>query len=165
MLTVQFEKHSDTFGALLLRKMQAGCDAAATELSETYRKILLQNIAPPHSRAGEIPHAYLGHKPGGYGPLNGVAGSINNTARQGFSGTQITFLATYIDAAHGRNGGAVVGFSPSHVTNREKNYLLGWDQGRIDGSAVPMRPWVRPGYEIARPLMVDLFKVEFRAAR
>lgn len=165
MLTVRFEEHRERFKDLLFRKMQAGTYAAAIELNETYHRILLENIAPPHSRAGEIPHAYLGHKPGGYGPKNGVAGSINNTARQGFSGSQITFLATYIDAAPGRNGGAVVGFSPSHVTTRQKNYLLGWDQGRIDGNAVPMRPWVRPGYEIARPLMVDVFKVEFKAMR
>lgn len=165
MLTVRFEEHRERFQDLLFRKLTAGCSAAATELSETYRKILLRNIAPPHSRAGQIPHAYLGHKTGGYGPKNGVEGSINNTPRQGFSNTQVTFLASYIDAAPGRNGGAVVGFSPSHVTTRQKNYLLGWDQGRIDGAAVPMRPWVRPGYEIARPLMVDIFKVEFKAMR
>jgi len=165
VLTVRFEEHNQRFGALLLRKIEAGCTAAATELSETYRRLLLRNIAPAHSRAGEIPHAYLGHKPGGYGPKNGVAGSINNTPRQGFSGTQITFLASYIDAARAASGGAVVGFSPSHVTNRQKNYLLGWDQGRIDGDAVPMRPWVVPGYNAAKPLMVNLFKVEFKAAR
>ena len=165
MLTVRFEEHKARFAELLLRKMQAATHAAAIELNETYHRILLKNIAPPHSRIGEIPHAYLGHKPGGFGPRNGVAGSINNTARQGFSGSQITFLATYIDAARGRNGGAVVGFSPSHVTTRQKNYLIGWDQGRIDGDAVPTRPWIRPWYEIAKPLMVDVFKAQFKAAK
>lgn len=162
MLSVRFQDNREQVKEILRRKVLAACVEAAGVLAETYVSILGKE-APPHSRPGEIPHAYNGHKIGGYGPVNAIL-QANNTARQGFNGTQITFLKNYIDHSRSQNG-AVVGFSPSHVNNREKNYLLGWDQGRIDGEPVPMRPWVNPGFELAKEKMKQFAAVEFRTTR
>jgi hypothetical protein len=162
MLSVRFSDNREAVKAVLARKVMAACVEAASVLAETYVEIL-GDTAPPHSRVGEIPHAYNGHKLGGYGPVNGIL-QANNTSLQGFNGTQITFLKNYIDHSRSERG-AVVGFSPSHVTTREKNYLLGWDQGRIDGSPVPIRPWVNPGFELAKEKMKQFAAVEFRAAK
>jgi hypothetical protein len=163
VLTVRFEDKREEFKALLLRKVSAATAEAARVLEETYVEIL-SDPAPPHSRPGEIPHAYFGHKPGGWGPANGRF-QPNNTSKQGFNGTQVTFLKNYISSGGSADGSAVVGFSPSHVTTRQKNYLLGWDQGRINGDAVLRRPWVNPGYEMAKIKMRQFAAVEFRAAR
>jgi hypothetical protein len=163
VLTVRFEDKREEFKALLLRKVAAATAEAARVLSDTYQEIL-SDPAPPHSMPGEIPHAYFGHKEGGYGPVNGYL-QPNNTSSHGFNGTQITFLKNYIDSSSSSDGSAVVGFSPSHVTTREKNYLIGWDQGRIDGASVPQRPWINPGFEMAKQKMRQFAAVEFRATR
>jgi len=160
VLTVRFEDKREEFKALLARKVAAATAEAAKVLSDTYREIL-SDPAPPHSRPGEIPHAYFGHKEGGWGPVNG-RNQPNNTSKNGFNGTQITFLKNYIDSSPESGGSAVVGFSPSHVTSREKNYLLGWDQGRIDGQPVFQRPWVNPGFDMAIQKMRQFAAVEFR---
>ena len=162
MLSVRFQDNREQIKEILRRKVSAACVEAANVLTESYVEIL-GTVAPPHSRVGEVPHAYNGHKLGGYGPVNAIL-QPNNTALQGFNGTQITSLKNYIDFARSSNG-AVVGFSPSHVNNREKNYLLGWDQGRIEGQPVPIRPWVNPGYELAKEKMKQFASVEFRAAK
>ncbi len=163
MLTVRFEDKREEFKALLARKVAAATAEAANVLADTYREIL-SDPAPPHSRPGEIPHAYFGHKPGGWGPANGY-NQPNNTSAQGFNGTQITFLKNYIDSGASSGSSAVVGFSPSHVTTREKNYLIGWDQGMINGDPVLQRPWINPGFEMAKQKMRQFAAVEFRAAR
>jgi hypothetical protein len=161
MLSVRFQDNREQIKEILRRKVSAACVEAANVLTESYVEIL-STSAPPHSRPGEIPHAYNGHKEGGY--RKNLPLQPNNTAVHGFNGTQITFLKNYIDFARSSNG-AVVGFSPSHVNNREKNYLLGWDQGRIEGQPVPIRPWVNPGYELAKEKMKQFASVEFRAAK
>jgi hypothetical protein len=161
MLSVRFSDNREAVKAVLARKVMAACVEAASVLAETYVEIL-SDSAPPHSRPGEIPHAYNGHKE--YGYRKNLPLQPNNTAVWGFNGTQITFLKNYIDHSRSERG-AVVGFSPSHVTTREKNYLLGWDQGRIDGSPVPIRPWVNPGFELAKEKMKQFAAVEFRAAK
>ena len=108
MLTVRFEDKREEFKALLLRKVSAATAEAARVLSDTYQEIL-SDPAPPHSMPGQIPHAYFGHKEGGYGPVNGYL-QPNNTSSQGFNGTQITFLKNYIDSSSSSDGSAVVGF-------------------------------------------------------
>jgi hypothetical protein len=161
MLSVRFEDNREAVKAVLARKVMAACVEVSNVLTEQYVE-MLGTPAPPHSRPGEVPHAYNGHKEFGYRKFQPL--QPNNTAASGFNGTQITFLKNYID--YGRSGyGAVVGFTPSHVSTREKNYLLGWDQGRIEGQPVPIRPWVNPGYELAKAKMKQFAAVEFRTTR
>ena len=164
MLTVRFEDNREAFKLLVARKLQAGVTAAAFELANEYRDMLQETKAPPHSAPGQVPHAYLGHIEGGFGPVNG-RGKPNNTPRQGFSQTQTDYLSSYIRHAADEARLATVGFAPSHVTNRIQNYLLGWDQGMIDGRPVPRRPWVREGYDRARRAMVLFAKNEIEATR
>ncbi len=163
MLTVRFEDNREAFKSLLLRKLSAATRAAAGVLAEEYKEIL-SDPAPPHSRPGQIPHAYYGHKEGGYGPVNGLY-EPNNTPAQGFASTQVDFLKEYLDSSGERDGSAVVGFAPSHVTTREQNYLLGWDQGRIEGTTVRERPWVMPGYQMAMEKMREFAAEQFRTVR
>lgn len=158
MLNVSFRDNREALKELLRRKVQAATEAAAAVLSEEYQLILSED-APPHSQPGQIPHAYLGHKVGGFGPVNKFLGP-NNTPDQGFSGTQSRNLKDFIDSARARSG-AVVGFAPSHVTSREQNYLLGWDQGTIPGTSV-RRPWVDEGYQSGKEEMKTQAASAFR---
>ena len=155
MLTARFEDHSDRVIEMLNRKLAAAIGVAAENLAEAYRVRLQKFQAPPHSNIGEIPHRYLGHRPGGWGPVFGE-GEINNRPESGFSSIQDDYLATYIEGGADDVFGIVngyVGFLPSHVTFREKNYLLMWDQNG--------RPWVDEIYGTAKPEMASAAKAAF----
>ena len=144
MTSVSVQVDRDAIRAMVERRVKNGCVEGADFLANRYMDGLTENVAPRHSRAGEIPHAYFGWVPGGFGPVNGKQ-LINNTPKQGFVRNQSDFLAMYIRAARTKEGGGV-GFLPSHVQNRYMNYLLGWDEGRYKGETVPRRPWVKPLY-------------------
>jgi hypothetical protein len=164
-IAVRFEDHSAQIIEMIERKLRAGLGEAARVLGEEYQTALLAEDAPPHSKPGQIPHAYLGHKPGGFGPLNGP-GEINNTTKFGFSSDQQDNLASYIHGTGtpaGQRLQAIVGFSDSHVTRRSQNYLIQWDQAEIQGSA-KRRPWVRPVYDKRKTQIVNAFKAGFREA-
>jgi hypothetical protein len=158
MLTVHVEHYKERIHELVQERMQGVCLEAADSLADQYRRGLRENTAPPHSGVGDIPHAYLGHKEGGYpywknkSPL---INTLNNTVEEGFARNQDNFLSTYIQAARGKSGGAVVGFLPSHVNNRFTNYLIGWDQGKQRGVVVARRPWVQPLYNRGRASIRD----------
>jgi len=155
VLTARFEDHSERVIAMLNRKLAAAIGAAAEDLADAYRAGLQFSQAPPHSRVGEIPHRYFGHRPGGFGPVFG-AGEPNNTQESGFSATQTDYLSTYIEGGADDVFGIVngyVGFLPSHVTTREQNYLLEHDQRG--------RPWVIPLYRSAKSEMARVAKSAF----
>ena len=85
--------------------------------------------------------------------------------KQGFSGDQRNILSSYIRAAAAKSeSGAVVGFEPSHVTTRQQNYLLGWDQGTIPGRD-EKRPWVNEIYRYVMFEMQNEAAVAFREAK
>lgn len=155
-LSVRIEDHSQRIMELLERKLRAGLGAAAEDLADAYAFGLQADVSPPHSKRGEIPHAYLGHKPGGFGPLNGP-GEINNTTQFGFSTDQTDYLSSYIRGAAGAPGQSLrgmVGFADSHVTRRSQNYLLMHNETG--------RPWVMPLFRSARQQMVAAFIQAFR---
>lgn len=163
MLNVSFRDNSEAIKELLTRKVQAATRAAAVALSDAYRE-LLDTPAPPHSPPGAIPHSYFGYREDGYGPVNDNTWK-NNTTKQGFSGDQRNILSSYIQAAAAKSGaGAVVGFEPSHVTTRQQNYLLGWDQGTIPGRD-EKRPWVKEIYRYSEFKMQQEAAVAFKEAQ
>jgi hypothetical protein len=136
--SVSFADHSETIKDLLERKLRAAVGAVAEQLADDYKHELKRVEAPPHSALGQIPHWYVGHKPGGFGPVFGE-GEINNRPESGFSAVQSEPLASYIIGVTGAEGQAVkafVGFDPSgsHVQSRHENYLIKHDQKG--------RPWV-----------------------
>lgn len=149
-LSIEFKDHSDFINDLLEAKVRGGIFEVCDRLAQQYRK-KLGVPAPPHSQPGEMPHAYLGHKPGGYGPVNGPPGSRNNPG-------QTNFLKEYIRG--GTNG---VGFLPSHVTTRQDNYLIRWDTGQFFSSngRYARRTWIKRGYFEAKPLLVVAFERGF----
>ena len=157
MLTVHVEHYKERIQELVQQRMQGVCYAAAESLEDQYRRGLREGTSPPHSRPGQVPHAYMGHRPGGY-PFKKnntpESGTINNTVAQGFAKDQDDFLSNYIRAGRTK-AGACVGFIPSHVQNRFKNYLLGWDQGVIGGNVVEKRPWVEPLFNRGRSSIRD----------
>ena len=155
MLSVTFVNHSERVAELLNRKLLACVKAAAVTLSDGYQTGLQDTIAPPHSKMGQIPHAYLGHKPGGFGPVNGY-GQPNNTPLQGFAREQTEYLSDYIRGDANGDFGSVegyVGFEPSHVGSRQDNYLLMHDASG--------RPWVMPLFKKTRQAMVNSAKTAF----
>ena len=148
--------------ARIAERVSNACVRAAEVLAEEYTIGLQRNTSPPHSKPGQIPHAYMGYIQGGFGPVN-VDTDINNTVDQRFAYDQQMYLSEYIRAARDEIGG-VVGFSPSHVQSRFKNYLIGWDQGRIEYKSVPTRPWIRPLYDKAKSRMIGAARAGLREA-
>ena len=154
----EFVDHSEAIKDLLYRKLRALVGAAAERLADEYKHELQKNTAPPHSKRGQIPFAYLGHRPGGFGPLNGY-GEINNTVSQGFSSDQSAYLASYIHGVAGAEGQKIqglVGFIDSHVTRRDQNYLIWHDRNG--------RPWIIPVYQRSKQQMVEESKAAFEGA-
>jgi hypothetical protein len=146
MLTVQFEDHTNEFLERMRERLVKTCVRAAEVLAEAYVTRLTINEAPPHSKKGEIPHAYFGWKVGGYGPTNDSG--VNNPG-------QTDYLATYISYARSDNFnsiGAEVGFLPSHV-DEGQNYLL-----RHNASS---RPWINPIYAIHFHAVVAVTEAAF----
>ena len=128
MLTARYEDHSDEVGKMVARRLTVAIRAAAETLAQEYRDKLMRRQAPPHSRPGQIPYMFFGKEDG-----------VPNNS----------FLASYISGGAEYVFGDVdgyVGFMPSHVTNRDQNYLL-----RHDRSS---RPWVRRVFESARNAMI-----------
>lgn len=153
MLTVLFEDHSEEVAARIQRKLFSAVTDAAESLADGYKYALQAKTAPPHSGVGQVPHAYLGWKPGGYGPTNSTG--INNIPQE-FAAEQTEFLSEYIShgsvEAFGAHG--FVGFkTDGHVANREQNYLLYHDQNG--------RPWVLPVFDQERPEMAARAKSAF----
>jgi hypothetical protein len=148
--------------ARIAERVSNACVRAAEVLAVEYKEGLQATVAPPHSRPGQIPHAYMGYVQGGFGPVNDDT-RINNTPLQGFAYDQQMYLSEYIRSARDGFGG-VVGFSPSHVQSRFKNYLIGWDQGRIEYTSVPRRPWIRPLYDQAKSRMIGAARAGLREA-
>lgn len=156
MLSARFEDRSFALQARMLKMLRRACEQAADRLAEGYRAGLQARTAPPHSAAGQIPHAYFGWKPGGFGPVNETT-TVNNIPPE-FSQEQTDYLSSYIESAGSdETGGAVVGFAPSHVTRRDQNYLLEHDARE--------RPWVRPIYGRVKKLMADEAKSAFHGGR
>jgi hypothetical protein len=158
MFSVTFVNHSERVMDLLNRKLLACVRAAAVELGDSYKFGLQREYAPPHSRLGEIPHAYMGHKTGGYGPVLGADNTPNNTPESGFAAVQGDFLSSYIEGDASSAFGSVdgwVGFSPqgSHVQSRLQNYLLKHDRNG--------RPWVRPIFDRNRKNIASAAKTAF----
>ena len=154
----EFVDHSEAIKDLLYRKLRALVGAAAERLADDYKIALQRETAPPHSEKGQIPFRYLGHKPRGFGPLNGY-GEINNTTSFGFSSNQTDYLATYIHGVSGAEGQKVlglVGFIDSHVTRRDQNYLIWHDRNG--------RPWVMPVYRKSKSAMISEAKAAFEGA-
>lgn len=162
MLNVSFRDNSEAIKELLIRKVQAATEAAARVLAKEYKKAM-DTRSPKHSPAGTIPNKYLGWRPEGYGPVN-EGRILNNTTLQGFSSDQDNYLKEYIQAARSNNG-AVVGFEPSHVTTRQKNYLLGWDQGTIPNQPGVFRPWVDEVYLVSKGYIKQEAATAFREAQ
>ena len=156
VLTVRFKDNTFAIQAKIAELAVEASVAAAEELSEQY-KYGLATPAPPHSSVGGIPHAYLGWKPGGYGPTNPTG--VNNIPPE-FASEQVDFLKEYIGFARSSSAetlGGVVGFSPSHVAGRSQNYLLDHDRSG--------RPWVRPLYDRAKTAMINAVKAVFRRGK
>lgn len=154
MLTVRIESHVERIQALIARKLLAAAQAAAEETADAYKYHLQKRQAPPHSDAGEIPHAYMGYKPGGFGPTNPTG--VNNIPPE-FSSVQTDFLSTYIEGGASGEFGEVsgyVGFAPSHVTRRDQNYLLAHDQSG--------RPWVDEIFRLERENIRRQARTAFR---
>lgn len=164
-IAVRFEDHSERIIELLERKLRAGLGEAARILGEDYSSGLQRETAPEHSAPGQIPHRYWGWKPDGYGPLNAPE-RLNNIPELGFSAKQGDYLAEYIRGTgvpEGQKLQGLVGFEETgHVTRREQNYLIHWDQGTVKGLSGVRRPWVRPIYDKSKPPMIDAFKEKFR---
>ena len=148
--------------ARIAERVSNACVRAAEVLATEYTSGLQESVAPPHSRPGQIPHAYNGYVQGGFGPVNADT-RVNNTPLQGFAYDQQMYLSEYIRSARDGFGGAV-GFSPSHVQSRFKNYLIGWDQGRIEYTSVPRRPWIRPLFDQAKSKMIGAARAGLREA-
>lgn len=148
--------------ASIAERISNACVRAAEVLAVEYTRGLQESEAPPHSRPGQIPHAYMGYVQNGFGPVNEDT-RINNTPLQGFAYDQQMYLSEYIRSARDEFGG-VVGFSPSHVPSRFKNYLIGWDQGRIEYTSVPRRPWILPLYEQAKARMIGAARAGLKEA-
>jgi len=161
MSSVTFVDHSEKIKEKLDRKLEGCIRAAAVSLSASYKDGLQANIAPEHSNIGEIPHAYAGHKQGGFGPLNGY-GEANNTTAQGFArdqGVGSDFLSNYIEGGASGHFGTIegfVGFRKSHVVDRSKNYLLWHDSNG--------RSWVYPLFRENRSQMAVAAKKGFKEA-
>lgn len=158
-VSVRFEDHTAAIIELLERKLRAAVGAAAEGLADEYKFGLQRRIAPPHSRKGQVPYAYLGHKAGGFGPVNAPL-EINNTVRQGFSQDQVDYLSSYIHgtaSAEGQRVQGLVGFTDSHVTSRSQNYLLWHNRNG--------RPWVRPLYQKGRKRLAQAAKIAFEGTR
>lgn len=163
-IVVSFADHSERINAIIGRKMKAGLGAMAVNLADEYKTGLQAEKAPPHSDPGQIPHAYLGHREGGYGPLLGE-GEIQNVTFFGFSRDQSDFLSSYIEGGSSGSGDSVrgvVGFADSHVTERRQNYLIQWDQGNVPGFFGIVRPWIIPLYQRAKAGMITAFKAATR---
>ena len=145
MLTARYEDHSDRVIEMIAKRMTVAIRAAAETLAQEYRDKLMRRQAPPHSRPGQIPYMFFGQE----------GGIPNNRPETGFSSEQENFLATYIDGGAEYVFGDVdgyVGFMPSHVTSRDKNYLLEHDQAG--------RPWVKRIFESARGDMIRVFETK-----
>jgi hypothetical protein len=154
VLTVSFKDHSEDVTAKLRRKVFAAVKVSARTLADGYRKALQEKKAPPHSSIGEIPAAYLGWKPGGFGPTNPTL--INNIPPE-FAAVQTEFLSEYIVSGFVEEfgGQGFVGFSSDgHVANRSQNYLIYWDQ--FGG-----RPWIYPVYQQEKNQMIQAARAEF----
>lgn len=157
MLTAQVVDRSQQIMELLRRKLLAMVNRACFELADSYKTGLQQKNAPPHSEKGEIPHAYFGYKPGGFGPVYEDGGPNNRPPF--FATVQTDHLATYIEGSAEEVFGEIegyIGFSPSHVVTREQNYLLFHDQRS--------RPWVKELYERDKQQIVDYAIESFRSA-
>lgn len=141
----QVEYHREEFLKILDRKLLACVRGASNSLVLDYRSELQREIAPPHSKIGEIPHAYLGWKPGGYGPTNETL--INNPG-------QTEFLSNFIDYEAGDFFfvSATIGFKPNHTLPGD-NYLIMHDR---EG-----RPWIRPILDKALPAARIIAKESF----
>jgi hypothetical protein len=167
MFNATFVDHSDEINALLKRKVYACVAAAGYSLAKSYREGLQDNTAPEHSRPGQIPHAYAGHQEGGYGPLY-EPGQANNTRDNGFArdqGVGSDFLSDYIEVdASGdlEDIKSFVGFAPSHVTTREKNYLIDWDLGTVPGQDGVRRPWIDELYKNNRAEIANEARQAFK---
>lgn len=156
MLNVRTVENTDGVMGLISLRLKRTLGAVAEELADIYRFQLQANEAPPHSGKGEIPHAYFGHKDGGWGPQF-EPNTPNNRPESGFSAVQTDFLATYIESGVDDLFDfpeAYVGFAPSHVTTRYQNYLLFHDENG--------RPWVMPIYNRNRDYLAE---VAVKAAR
>jgi hypothetical protein len=163
MFVASFDQSSKSrIAARIVERVSNACVRAAEVLAVGYTEGLQASVAPPHSRPGQIPHAYMGYVQGGFGPVNDDT-RINNTPLQGFAYDQQMYLSEYIRSARDGFGG-VVGFSPSHVQSRFKNYLIGWDQGRIEYTSVPRRPWIRPLYDQTKSRMIGAARAGLREA-
>lgn len=132
MINVSFEDHEVEFMGLVRRKLQGAVTQAADRLADDYRDELTKTKAPPHSGKGEIPHAYFGWKPGGYGPTNSTL--INNIGQTDYLANYITYETTNIYGTIT----AYIGFLPSHMPDGQ-NYLLGHDRAK--------RPWIVPIFD------------------
>lgn len=162
MLTGQVVDYSDRIFALLNRKLLAAIDRVSFELADDYKAGLQANDAPPHSDPGQIPHRYLGHKPNGYGPVFGE-NEINNRPEVGFSAVQADYLSSYIEGGSSQLFDTIegfIGFAPSHVTRREQNYLIEYDQRQDE----QRRPWVKEIYTQSKPDLIDYAIESFRSA-
>ena len=154
MTTVRITDHTDEFLEQLKARIGRACEAAAGILADNYREALTATwsfqspTGPPHSRPGEVPHRYLGHRPGGY-RVHGY-GQINN---QG----QTDFLANYMtsDSILSEQR-SCVGFSQNHT----RRGLRGWVPGTNylishDPMVAGIRPWITPIYNDSRQEMVS----------
>jgi hypothetical protein len=160
MLTVRFEDRSEEFLERLRRKLLAAVSAGARTLSERYVERLTETIAPPHSRMGQIPHAYLGWTPGGFGPVNRTT-LINNEG-------QIAFLATYIDFTVGDSGSDLsssIGFKPSHADGEYRIHTAGSDGNYLLWHNSNGRPWVGPIFDENRDQMANQALAAFEATQ
>ncbi len=161
MSSVTFVDHSEAIQEKLNQRLALVLEAAAVSLADGFKFGLQANEAPPHSKAGGIPHAYNGHKIGGFGPVLGEDESRNNAPESGFDSVQTTFLSNYIrGGASGHFGTAegYVGFEPSHVGARYQNYLIAWDTGRGMPDGGERRPWVKPLFRKNRGQMIEAMR-------
>ena len=145
MLTARVIDHRVRIQEMLNRKIGDACAVAAEVLAVAYKKALQETEAPPHSKPGEIPHAYLGWKPGGFRNANADVPPYRNNPGQ------VAFLSEYIDSAPTKKGdSAVVGFLQApHIGGRDENYLLTFDQTN--------RPWTGPVFDDTRSEMKKEF--------
>jgi hypothetical protein len=145
VLTARFEDHSDEVSKMIAKRLAVAIRATAEKLAENYKKQLMRQRAPPHSKLGRIPYMFFGQE----------SGIPNNRPETGFSSEQQDFLATYIEGGAEYVFGDVdgyVGFMPSHVTSRDQNYLLEHDRTG--------RPWVKPVFESSRGDMIRVFETK-----
>ena len=145
MLTARFEDHSEEVSKMIAKRLALAIRETAETLAQEYRDKLMRRQAPPHSRPGQIPYMFFGQE----------GGVPNNRPETGFSSEQENFLASYIWGGAEYVSGDVdgyVGFMPSHVTSRDKNYLLEHDKAG--------RPWVKRIFESARGDMIRVFETK-----